>query len=143
MESVKFASVGCLAAFAIGLCAPAVAQSADIGKLEFNNSCAQCHGTDGKGNGPLADMLKSQIADLTALRKNNGGVFPFERVFQIIEGPGAVKGHGSSDMPAWGQIYNSKAPQATGPFGTGSDYSAFVRGRILALIGYIDTLQVK
>jgi len=119
------------------------AQGMDIGKAEFNNSCAVCHGTGGNGNGPLAGMLTQKVADLTILKKQNNGVFPFSRVYDIIDGRNMVKGHGTRDMPAWGQIYNEKAPQMTGPFGTQGDYRAYVRGRILALIGYIDSLQAK
>jgi len=121
----------------------AKAQGLDIGKAEFNNSCAVCHGTNGKGNGPLAGMLTQKVADLTILKKNNNGVFPFNDVYSTIEGGKMVKGHGTSDMPAWGNIYNEKAPQMTGPYAGVADYRAFVRGRILALIGYIDSLQVK
>lgn len=116
------------------------AQGADIGKTEFNNSCAVCHGTGGTGNGPLADKLKRKVADLTILRKKNGGVFPFKHVYEIVDGTQMLSGHGTRFMPAWGQIYNEKAPGPSGAQGEGSSY---VRGRILALIGYIDSLQVK
>lgn len=119
------------------------AQGIEIGKAEYNNSCAVCHGANAKGGGPLAEMLKQKVADLTVLSKNNGGVFPFNRVYNIIDGRNMVSGHGTRDMPAWGQIFNEKAPQMTGPFGTRGDYRSYVRGRILALIGYIDSLQVK
>jgi mono/diheme cytochrome c family protein len=32
----------------------AVPQQADIGKAEYQSSCAACHGADGKGKGPLS-----------------------------------------------------------------------------------------
>ena len=119
------------------------AQGSDIGKTEFNNSCAVCHGAGGAGgtgDGPLADMLKQKVADLTILKKKNGGVFPFQQVYETINGSKMVSGHGTRFMPAWGQIYNEKAP---GPNGAQGEGSATVRGRILALIGYLDSLQVK
>jgi mono/diheme cytochrome c family protein len=118
------------------------AQGADIGKTEYNNSCAVCHGTGGTGNGPLAKALKPKVADLTTLRKRNGGVFPFKRVYDIISGSKMVSGHGTRFMPAWGQIYNDTAPQSGADAAQGDDRS-YVRGRILALIGYLDSLQVK
>ncbi len=118
------------------------AQGSDIGKTEYNNSCAVCHGTSGKGNGPLAAALKPKVADLTTIRKRNGGVFPFERVYDIVSGSKMVSGHGTRFMPAWGQIYNDKAPQS-GPGGAEDDGNSYVRGRILALIGYLDSLQAK
>lgn len=119
------------------------AQGLDIGKAEFNNSCAVCHGTSGKGNGPLSGMLNQKVADLTILKKNNKGAFPFNQVYETIDGSKMVKGHGTRDMPAWGQIYSEKAPEMTGPFAGQADYRSFVRGRILALIGYIDSIQAK
>ena len=133
-----------VAIFGALMAAPvAHAQPSDIGKAEFNNSCAVCHGPDGKGNGPLAGMLTQKVADLTTLKKNNKGVFPFNQVYETIDGSKTVKGHGTREMPAWGQIYDEKAPDMTGPFAGKADYRSFVRGRILALIGYIDTLQAK
>ena len=30
----------------------------DIGKNEFKTNCASCHGLEGKGNGPVVDLLK-------------------------------------------------------------------------------------
>jgi mono/diheme cytochrome c family protein len=120
------------------------AQGADIGKEIYNSECAVCHGVDGKGNGPLNGVLTEKVADLTVLQKNNNGVFPFSRIYGVIDGREAVRSHGPREMPIWGNYFNEKAPQASPPWGTQAEYAtSFVRGRILALIGYIDTLQVK
>lgn len=35
------------------------------GKAAFAENCAQCHGETGKGNGPMAGMLKEPPADLS------------------------------------------------------------------------------
>ncbi len=35
------------------------------GKAAFKDNCAQCHGDTGKGNGPMAGMLKEPPADLS------------------------------------------------------------------------------
>lgn len=35
------------------------ADGVDIGKAEFLASCASCHGTDGRGRGPVSAHLKS------------------------------------------------------------------------------------
>ncbi len=45
----------------------------DLGKIEYQSKCASCHGSDAKGDGPLADQLKIGPADLTQLAKKNGG----------------------------------------------------------------------
>jgi hypothetical protein len=36
--------------------------------------------------GPISKELKTRPADLTALTKNNNGVFPYDRVYQMIDG---------------------------------------------------------
>ena len=41
---------------------------------------------DAKGNGPVSKELKTRPADLTVLAKNNNGVFPYDTVYQMIDG---------------------------------------------------------
>jgi len=47
----------------------ACAQNADMGASTYQAICAPCHGTDGKGNGPLREALKVAPPDLTTLAK--------------------------------------------------------------------------
>jgi mono/diheme cytochrome c family protein len=61
------------------------AQQPDIGKTEYQSGCAACHGVDGKGAGPVADALKTKPTDLTMIAKKNNGVFPFGRIYDIID----------------------------------------------------------
>jgi mono/diheme cytochrome c family protein len=112
----------------------------DFGKREFDTNCASCHGVSGKGNGPMAELLKKSAADLTTLQKRNGGVFPMARAYEIIEG-GGVAEHGTRDMPIWGREYSIKAAEyyMDAPY----NQEAVVRGRILALMEYVSRLQVK
>ena len=70
----------------IALCTPASAQSIDVGKAEYLSGCASRHGTDGKGSGPVSQALKKHPADLTVLAKKNGGVFPLNALYEIIDG---------------------------------------------------------
>ncbi len=93
----------------VGFNVPGWAQQPDIGKTEYQSGCASCHGVDGKGTGPVADALKTKPADLTMLAKNNNGVFPLGRIYDIIDGREEVKSHGARDMPIWGFRY-SQAP---------------------------------
>ena len=65
-----------MAGLAAGIAGAARAQDVDVGKAEFQSSCASCHGADGKGNGPLREQLKVPPSDLTVLARNNNGVFP-------------------------------------------------------------------
>jgi|SRR5674476_19490 len=117
------------------------ADKIDIGNLEYDISCADCHGFNGKGTGPYAELLKSRVPDLTVLSKNNGGVFPVARVYDTIDGRALINSHGR-DMPIWGNRYSTDNASLYG-----DDYlshsEAVVRGRILALIDYINRLQQK
>ena len=71
------------------------------------------------------------------------GVFPFDRIYQVIDGREAVQAHGPRDMPVWGDQYSSEAVGNLGEFGTPKDLESFVRGRIIALIGYVYSFQEK
>ena len=89
-----------LAAALIGAPVLAYAQMpVDIGKREYLLACAVCHGDSGKGDCPVVEYLKKPAADLTKIQKNNSGVFPFDRLYEVIDGREAVGAHGPRDMP--------------------------------------------
>ncbi len=111
----------------------------DIGQQDYETKCAVCHGLDGKGQGSYAAMLTVPVPDLTVLSNNNGGVFPFQYVYRIIDGREERKAHGPREMPIWGQDYLDKAEKAF--FGYSLSREGFVRSRILALIDYVHRLQ--
>lgn len=121
--------------------ATADAQGIDIGQREYNAHCAFCHGLEGKGDGPSANMLRTKVADLTVLQKNNKDVFPFKRTYEIIDGREVVAAHGPRDMPVWGEVYSREAADWNLP--PGINQEAFVRARILSLVEYISRLQQK
>jgi mono/diheme cytochrome c family protein len=111
---IKAFTVG---AFAIGAAAVAHAQqngpawqSVDVGKYEYDGHCAVCHGLTGKGDGFYAERLErgTTVPDLTELSKKNNGVFPFARVYGLIDGTQEMKAHGTRDMPIWGREYSTK-----------------------------------
>ena len=118
-------------------------QTEDLGKYEYLSSCAVCHGDDGKGEGSLSKYYNKRAADLTVIQKNNNGVFPFDRVYEVIDGRQAVTAHGPRDMPVWGDVYRMRMQGYTFGFGYPKDLQSYARGRIIALIGYIYTLQAK
>ncbi len=76
----------------------------DIGKLEYSSFCADCHGNDGKGNGPKASQLSATPTNLTLLSKVNGGSFPETAVYNIIDGRRVGDFHGQ-EMPIWGEDF--------------------------------------
>lgn len=118
-------------------------KNVDFGKREYLNSCAACHGLDGKAQTQIMGLLKLKVApaDLSQLSKKNGGIFPMERVYETIDGRLAVKMHGTRDMPIWGKRYSVEAAPIYDDFPY--DAEAFVRARILGLIEYIHRLQEK
>ncbi len=105
------------------------------GQLEYHNYCASCHGRDGKGKGPMADLLRTVPADLTQLKKKNDQ-FPFWRIYAIIDGREAVMAHGSRTMPVWGAHFLTEAG------GQPLDEQRVI-GRILALVYYLESIQAK
>jgi mono/diheme cytochrome c family protein len=82
--------------------AAAQAEDFDAGKAEFQSSCASCHGTDGKGKGPVSEQLKVPPPDLTILAKNNNGIFPTNAVYETIYGSKTIPAHGTREMPILG-----------------------------------------
>ena len=95
--------------------------------------CSSCHGAEARGDGALAKSLKVRPADLTQLARRNDGVFPADKVFQIIDGRKGVA-HNNSDMPAWGDVFG-KASESAGAANTAA--------RIDTLVKYLETLQAK
>lgn len=117
---------------------------ADLGKREYENSCALCHGKDGKGTGAINDLLKRRPSDLTTLAKRNNGVLPVERLYSVIDGREAITGHGDRDMPAWGDRYSSDSVKAAEYYmDVPYDAEMFSRARILSLIDYLSRIQAK
>ena len=123
------------------------AEDDTIGSDEYRISCLSCHGVGGRGDGPLARFLTVKPTDLTSLAKNNGGQYPqlkagqypFLQVYQVIDGRATVEVHGERAMPVWGNRYLAEQPGGVSSFG--GDYEKMVRGRILELVYYIQSIQ--
>mgnify|MGYP000937048202 FL=1 len=88
----------------LGLGLPAIAQDVQQGEAIFGYYCATCHGRDATGNGPMSPSLVVRPTDLTALRSQNGGVFPTTRVVMRIDGRDPLVSHGSM-MPVYGDFF--------------------------------------
>jgi len=137
---IVFSVVSCFVVFVLGV-GVSTAQETDVievGKREFQRSCATCHGVDATGNGPAAAALLVKPADLTQLAKHHGGVFLFWRTYEKISGQDEqrIPGHGTREMPIWGERFRF-APQAS------EDQKTSVRGRILSLVHYLQSIQAK
>jgi mono/diheme cytochrome c family protein len=102
------------------------------GKQMYASYCAQCHGLNGKGNGPVASSMKTPPPDLTLLSKNNGGKFPGAHVSTVIES-GTIASHGTSAMPVWGPV-----------LGNMDGGNALTKQlRITNLTHYLESMQAK
>ena len=131
-----------MAATATVSAAIAADKPVDVGKFEYEGACASCHGLTGKGNGPVAMQMSIRTPDLTGLAKANNGVFPFDRVFQVIDGRQEVKAHGPRDMPVWGRAFNRQSSAFFENYPPHDSESA-ARSRILALTEYLYRIQGK
>ena len=114
--------------------------SLELGKRDFINYCSSCHGPEGKGDGTLAEFLTLAIPDITKLTKLNAGIFPEERVVEVIDGRADVKVHGMRDMPVWGDWFNA---EAISPDTDRDTRELIVKDRIQSLVGYIKSIQEK
>jgi mono/diheme cytochrome c family protein len=139
---IKALTVG---AFVVGAATTAYAQqssptkqSVNLGKYEYDSHCAVCHGLNGAGEGPYSSFLSKTIPSLTTLSKRNGGVFPFDRVYETIDGRQELQAHGTRDMPIWGKDFS--AMSIRGPYYNDEELA---HAKILALTEYIYRLQAK
>jgi hypothetical protein len=105
----------------------------DFGEMAYRTSCADCHGIDAKGDGPMAARLKAKPPDLTVEAKNNNGEFPFEPIYDIIDGRRPTPTSSPRHMPIWGQAFLSFGPDSQG----------IPRNRISAIIDYLKRIQAK
>ena len=113
---------------------PSTVQQAVAGGELFRTYCAVCHGSGARGDGPLAPSMLRKPADLTEIAKRNGGLYPSELVFRIIDGKRPVRGHGGPDMPVWGDAF------ARSRDGGSQDK---VKLMIQSLVDYLESIQAR
>jgi len=94
--------------------------------------CGVCHGTQGKGDGPAAAALKKAPADLTTIAKRHDGKFSPIDVERVITGVDTMNSHGTRDMPIWGPVFRSLAPN-----------NETMKLRIANLVDYVKSIQVQ
>lgn len=120
----------------------AAPDSTALGEYEYKTYCASCHGAQGKGDGPVAGMLRVAPSNLTTLSQGNGGVFPRERITQFIDGRSESTAHGSREMPVWGDWFTQQDLNDQ-LFLAEAVRNLSVQARIDGLVHYIESLQVK
>jgi hypothetical protein len=73
------------------------------------------------------------------ITERNGGKFPVEKIYAIIEGSSVIAAHGTRDMPLWGERYRQAPKPVTPDQASMSD--GFAQQRILSLVYYLGTMQ--
>lgn len=115
------------------------AQDPQIGESEYRLHCAACHGLTGKGDGPIGQILKTPAPNLALITERNGGKYPVQKIYEIIEGSSVIAAHGTRDMPLWGDRYRKEAdPQTPDQASLANDQA---QQRILSLVYYLGTMQ--
>lgn len=139
---MKLSNLAALVAAALlGACASPAPDTRSIEQLSgmemYQRLCASCHGVEGKGDGPVASLIKIGVPDLTRIAYRDGGEFPAEDVRRTIDGRFERRGHGPRDMPVWGWEF----------YGAASSDDAAERARVDAMIGrlvdYLRSIQVE
>lgn len=110
----------------------------ELGAADFQTYCAACHGVAAKGDGTVAEFLTIPAPDLTQLSKKNAGIFPRERIAEVIDGRAEVKVHGARDMPVWGDWFDTEAANEGMSY---EEREAIVSARINALLSWLETIQ--
>ena len=116
--------------------------SVALGRIDFKDNCASCHGITGKGDGPVQSFLTKSASDLSTIARRNGGTFPQELMWEVIDGrwSGDSGPHGSREMPVWGNEFKARAMTQPGDSPRTAEWSA--RNRIVSLLKYLETIQV-
>ena len=85
------------------------------GRRLYVSYCQLCHGTDGKGDGPLAKAMKIDVADLTTTVRSRSDTI----LMKIITGEGrqTITGRDrhnllSEAMPEWKDVFTESQVQA-------------------------------
>lgn len=113
------------------------------GELEFRLYCAQCHGMEATGNGPVARALKTRPANLRTLTKNHGGVFPEQEIRDFVDGTKQMAAHGDREMPIWGLAFQYRGGPVGDIHGPPAASKAEVDHRIGLLVDYIRSIQTE
>lgn len=138
MQTWKLSVAGSGLMLGLVACAQTIGTPVVQGKATYDQYCAQCHGTSGMGDGPLAGSLPGGKApDLTGIAAANGGTFPEVAVMSQIDGYFREGSH-TSLMPEFGEIL------ADGPtviYESGDGTETPTPELLVDLVAYLETLQ--
>jgi len=106
------------------------------GQALFEDNCAICHGTSGRGDGAVSGVTGTAPKDLTQIALRNGGVFPRAEVLSMIDGyhRQALPG---PNMPEFGALLRGGQV----PVDTGDGVMTPTPRPLAALMIYLESIQ--
>jgi hypothetical protein len=126
--------LGCLTPFA-GFSAGdlPLQDESDPGRFLFRVHCQSCHGSEGRGDGAMQEVLTVEPSDLTTIARRNDGSFPTHLVVEIIDGRRHLPAHGAREMPVWGITFQT--------LDLDTNQEPEVERRIRELVRYLESIQ--
>lgn len=121
-----------------GMVFPGLALATEVvqftGEENYQRLCASCHGTTGRGDGPVSAVIVPNVPDLTTIAARNNGYFPRRIVKNLIDGRWSIQVHGTRQMPVWG--YEFWISEGAG------DFSEIAVSKTLDdLVDYLESIQ--
>lgn len=121
-----------------------VAKAGDAAvRHDFLGLCADCHGADAKGSGPLAKNLTKVPPDLTRIKQRANGKFNEKAVFDWILGLNTPNFHGTREMPIWGAWLMDETLEDNTSLDAAPLAEKEVERRVTAIVKYLEGLQVS
>ena len=108
---------------------------------DFLGLCADCHGADAKGDGPLAKNLSKVPPDLTRIKERANGKFNEKVVFDWIIGLDTPNFHGTREMPIWGDWLMDETLEGGTSLDAAHAAEKEIERRVMALVKYLEAMQ--
>lgn len=105
------------------------------GAVLFRLHCASCHGSEGRGDGPVAEHLEIAPPDLTRIAARRGGRFNADEVERLVDGRTEVEPHGRAEMPVWGLSFRQS--------GRLDDQEEEIRLQVRQLVRHLRSIQTS
>ena len=100
--------------------------------FEGKGTCFNCHGKEGKGDGPAASTMTRRPTNVTLMQKRHGAFFAAQAE-SAIRGTDPVVAHGAPGMMVWGAIFRANAHGG----------EAAVDARVRDLLAFMESIQEK
>ncbi|MCB1334243.1 MAG: c-type cytochrome [Roseivivax sp.] len=117
---------------------PQTMPAASDGRALYMTYCADCHGPEAKGDGPLARSMAKPPKNLTLIAVRNGDRFPRAKIMSTVDG------YARSDsvypgMPEFGALLEGDLV----PFDSGDGKLTPTPWKLAALVEYLESVQAK